>query len=98
MTVLAWIVAWPMTGLLLARATDTDVPFLDAFPTVGSVIGQVLLGRKFIENWLVWLIVNVASVGVFVYKGLWLTALLYVVFAVLAVAGWMRWKRALVSP
>lgn len=97
LTVLAWAFAWPVTGLLLARATDTDVPFLDAFPTVGSVIGQVLLGRKFIENWPVWVIVNVASVGVFLYKGLVLTALLYVVFAALAVVGWRRWSRAAAS-
>lgn len=93
-TVLAWLIAWPAAGLLLARATDTDVPYLDAFPTVGSVIGQILLGRKFIENWPVWVVVNMASVGVFIYKGLWLTALLYVVFAALAGVGWLRWARA----
>lgn len=92
-TLAAWAAAWPCAGALLAVATDTDVPYLDAFPTVGSVIGQVLLGRKFIENWPVWLVVNVASVGVFLYKSLWLTALLYVVFAALAVAGWVRWTR-----
>jgi nicotinamide mononucleotide transporter len=89
-----WLLAWPATGLMLSHATDTDVPFLDAFPTVGSVIGQVLLGRKLIENWPVWLVVNLASVGVFIYKGLLLTAVLYVVFAVLSVVGWLRWARA----
>ena len=92
-TLCGWLLAWPATGFLLARITDTDVPFLDAFPTVGSVIGQILLGRKFIENWLVWVVVNLASVGLFSYKGLWLTALLYVIFALLAVVGWMRWAR-----
>ncbi len=97
-TLLVWLLAWPATGVLLAHATDTDVPFLDAFPTVGSVIGQVLLGRKFIENWAAWVIVNVVSVGVFVYKGLWLTAMLYVVFAALAVAGWVRWLRTAGEP
>jgi nicotinamide mononucleotide transporter len=88
-----WMLAWPLSGLLLARITDTDVPYLDAFPTVGSVLGQILLGRKFIENWPVWLVVNLASVGLFAYKGLWLTALLYVIFAALALAGWARWAR-----
>jgi nicotinamide mononucleotide transporter len=90
---LGWLVAWPAIGVLLARITDTDVPYLDAFPTVGSVIGQILLGRKYVDNWPVWVVVNVASVGLFAYKGLWLTALLYVIFAVLAVAGWVRWER-----
>jgi nicotinamide mononucleotide transporter len=93
LTLCCWLVAWPLAGLLLARITDTDVPFFDAFPTVGSVIGQILLGRKFIENWSVWLLVNLASVGLFSYKGLWLTTLLYVVFAVLAAVGWIRWTR-----
>jgi nicotinamide mononucleotide transporter len=50
--------AWPLLGLLLHRMTDSDVPFLDALPTVGSVAGQILLGRKLIENWPVWIAVN----------------------------------------
>ena len=88
-----WLIAWPATGLLLAHITDTDVPYLDAFPTVGSVAGQILLGRKFIENWPVWVVVNAASIGVFAYKGLTLTVVLYVIFALLALAGWARWAK-----
>lgn len=86
------LVAWPLLGLLLHRMTDSDVPFLDALPTVGSVAGQILLGRKLIENWPVWIAVNLVSVGLFAYKGLWLTVLLYVLFALLAVWGWRRWQ------
>lgn len=88
----ATLAAWPMVGLLLRFGTDSDVPFLDALPTVGSVAGQLLLGRKLIENWLVWLAVNVVSIGVFAYKALWLTVLLYAIFAVLSWAGWRAWK------
>lgn len=87
--------AWPLTGLLLARATDSDVPYLDALATSASVAGQVLLGRKVLENWLVWLAVNVFSVGLFACKALWLTALLYAVFAVLSWAGWRAWRSRL---
>ena len=89
----AWALGWPVLALLLDRFTDTDVPWLDAFPTVGSVIGQVLLGRKLIENWPVWVLVNLASVGLFACKGLWLTAILYAAFVALAVLGWLRWHR-----
>jgi nicotinamide mononucleotide transporter len=89
---LATLAAWPLLALLLSRATDSDVPWLDALPTVGSVAGQVLLARKNVENWPVWLAVNVFSVGLFAYKNLWLTALLYAVFAVLSVAGWRAWR------
>ena len=89
----ATLAAWPVLALLLARGTDSDVPWLDALPTVASVTGQLMLGRKLVENWLVWLAVNVFSVGLFAYKGLWLTALLYALFAVLSVVGWRAWRR-----
>jgi nicotinamide mononucleotide transporter len=88
----ATLAAWPLLGLLLARGTDSDVPYLDALPTVASVTGQLLLARKRIENWAVWFAVNVFSVGLFAYKALWLTALLYAVFALLSVAGWRAWR------
>lgn len=86
---------WPLTGLFLRRFTDTDVPWWDAFPTALSVVGQFLLGRKYIENWLVWIVVNVASVGLFAWKGLWLTTLLYVLFIGLSGAGWRAWRHRL---
>ena len=88
--------AWPATGLFLKHYTDTDVPWWDAFPTAASVIGQWLLGRKYIENWLAWIVVNVVSVGLFAYKGLWLTVLLYTVFIAMSFAGWRAWQRLLV--
>ncbi|MFO1330729.1 MAG: nicotinamide riboside transporter PnuC [Rubrivivax sp.] len=90
---LATLAAWPLLGLLLQRATDSDVPFLDALPTVASITGQILLGRKLVENWAVWVFVNVVSVGLFAVKGLWLTVLLYAIFAVLSVVGWRAWRR-----
>ena len=86
-------IAWPATGLFLASATDTDVPWWDAFPTAASVIGQWLLGRKYVENWPTWVVVNVVSAGLFAYKGLWLTTLLYVVFLALSFVGWRAWGK-----
>ena len=86
-------VAWPTTGLFLKTYTDTDVPWWDAFPTAASVIGQWLLGRKYVENWLAWIVVNVVSVALFAYKGLWLTVVLYAIFIVMSVFGWRAWRR-----
>lgn len=86
------LAAWPLLGLYLSRATDTDVPFWDAFPTAASGVGQWLLARKWIENWAVWVVVNTVSVGLFAYKGLWLTALLYTLFIGLSVVGWRAWS------
>jgi nicotinamide mononucleotide transporter len=91
-TIVSSALLWPITGWFLANYTDTDVPWWDAFPTALSVVGQFLLGRKFIENWAVWVAVNVVSVGLFAYKGLWLTAGLYAVFIVLSFVGWREWK------
>jgi nicotinamide mononucleotide transporter len=87
------LAAWPLAGWLLGRLTDSDVPYADAFTTVASLAGQWLLGRKYVQNWPAWLLVNVASVALFAFKGLWLTVLLYALFAVLSAVGWRRWAR-----
>ena len=95
MTVVAIGASWPATGLFLRHWTDTDVPWWDAFPTAASVVGQVLLGRKYLENWPTWIVVDVVAVGLFAYKGLWLTVFLYSVFIVMAFVGWRAWHRLL---
>jgi nicotinamide mononucleotide transporter len=87
------LAAWPLLGLLLHSVTDSDVPYLDALPTVGSIAGQLLLARKRVDNWPVWVAVNLVSVVLFTVKGLWLTAALYALFTAMAVAGWRAWAR-----
>jgi nicotinamide mononucleotide transporter len=89
----AWLAAWPALGALMMRYTDNDVPWLDAFPTAGSVVGQWLLGRKYVENWPVWVVVNVVSIGLFAYKEYWLTVLLYTLFVAMSFVGWKAWHR-----
>jgi nicotinamide mononucleotide transporter len=87
------IVLWPAIGWFLLSYTDTDVPWWDAFPTAVSLVAQFLLGRKYLENWALWMLVNVVSVALYSYKGLWLTAALYVLFLALCVPGWRTWQR-----
>ena len=89
------LLAWPAAAWLLHRFTDSDVPWLDALPTVGSVLGTWLLGRKFIENWIAWIAVNAFSVALFGYKHLWLTVILYALFTGLSWAGLRSWRRLL---
>ncbi|HET7865779.1 MAG TPA: nicotinamide riboside transporter PnuC [Burkholderiaceae bacterium] len=84
---------WPVIGLFLKHYTDTDVPWWDAFPTAASLVGQWLLGRKYVENWPTWVVVNTVSVGLFAYKGLWLTTLLYTIFIAMSFVGWRAWRR-----
>lgn len=89
---------WPLRGLLLDRCTDTDVPHRDAFPTTASIAGQWLLGRKYVQNWTAWLIVNTVSAALFACKDLWLTMLLYLLFVALSVAGWQAWRQLAAAP
>ncbi|MBT9488807.1 MAG: nicotinamide mononucleotide transporter [Rubrivivax sp.] len=91
--VAATLLLWPLIALALQRFTDSDIAWLDALPTAGSLVAQVLLGRKLVENWPAWVAVNIVSVALFAVKGLWLTVILYAVFTVMAVVGWRTWAR-----
>jgi nicotinamide mononucleotide transporter len=91
-SVLAWLVGWLMIGTLLARLTDSDVPYFDAFATAGSLVATVLLARKMLENWAAWIVVNVFSMGLFAYKNLYLTVVLYAILIGIAVAGHLQWR------
>lgn len=95
LTLLAALLLWPALAALLIHWTDSDVPWGDALPVALSLIAQVLLGRKYLENWAVWTLVNGLSVILFAYKDLWLTALLYALFTGLSVAGWRNWQARL---
>ena len=81
----------PATALFLSKFTISDVPWWDAIPTVLSLAATYLLGKKYTANWPLWIIVNLISLGLFVYKGLWLTVGLYALFAVMAAIGWRAW-------
>jgi nicotinamide mononucleotide transporter len=85
-------------GLLLARTTDASLPFADSALTSFSLVAQWLMTRKLLENWLVWIAVDVLYVGLFCYKSLYLTAGLYAVFLGLAVVGFREWRRSLAAP
>ena len=95
LALIATLLAWPVLGVFLKHQTDSPLPYLDAFPTVASLLGQWLLGRKYQENWSVWVLVNAVSVALFAFKGYWLTVVLYAVFIPMSVAGWRAWQRQL---
>jgi nicotinamide mononucleotide transporter len=82
-------------GFVLTRFTDDPAPFLDASIGVLSVAAQWLLMRKVYENWHVWIAVNLVSIYVYAFKGLYLSAGEYVIFLVLAVIGLHRWRKDL---
>lgn len=80
---------------LLKNYTNTDVPYVDAFVTSLSFIATWLLAKKKIENWLVWIFVDACCVGVYIYKGLYPTIVLFAVLTVLAFVGYAQWKKHL---
>ncbi|MEG2962298.1 MAG: nicotinamide riboside transporter PnuC, partial [Janthinobacterium sp.] len=90
---LAWLAGFVLLAWLLT-STDTDVPHADGFLTAGSLVGQFLLSRKKLENWIVWIIVDVLYVWLYLHKDLTLTAILYAVFVVMATIGLLAWKKA----
>jgi nicotinamide mononucleotide transporter len=89
-----WLAAWPLTGKALSLWTDTDVPYFNAFSTAGSFIAQVLMGLKYIECWPAWVVADLWSAALYAFKSLWLTTVLYLIFASLALVGWRRWRSA----
>ncbi len=90
----AWAVGFVLLAWFLKTFTNTDVPHADGFLTAGSLVGQVLLSRKKVENWHAWIAVDILYVGLYVYKNLVLTAILYAVFVLMAIVGLRAWRRA----
>jgi nicotinamide mononucleotide transporter len=83
---------------VLRHFTDSNVPLGDAVTTAMSLTAQYMLGRKMIENWLVWIAADVLYIGLYCYKSLYLTALLYAIFIAMCVAGYLRWQRTMSKP
>ncbi|HZL86831.1 MAG TPA: nicotinamide riboside transporter PnuC [Pirellulaceae bacterium] len=79
-------------GHTMDTRTDAAFPYIDAIATIASLIAQWLMGRKVLESWLVWIFVDVLSIGLYLAKELYPTAILYCVLLILATWGWFEWK------
>ena len=81
-------------GWLMHRFTDAASPWWDASIAMMSIGAQIMLSKRYIENWVLWVLVDISAVGLYHAKGLDKTAILYVVFLVLALVGWWTWMKA----
>ena len=90
---LCWSGLFLIIHYLLVNHTSSDVPLIDAFLTAGSLLATYMSAQKWLENWLVWIFVNSFYIALYIYKDLHLTALLYGLFIVLAVLGWIQWSK-----
>jgi len=81
-------------GYLLYKYTDAAMPFLDSIVSVWGIIATYWLAKKYLENWIVWIIIDSISVGICIYKDLYPTSVQYFVFIVLAFVGYFQWKKS----
>ena len=84
-----------ITAQLLIRFTDADLPYWDSTTTTFSFAAMWMTARKQIENWYVWLFVDVLATGIYLYKGIEFYALLYCVYIGMAFAGWWVWRQSM---
>ena len=89
------LVTWLALAAILRR-TDAALPWLDALLTTTSLVAQWMMTRKILENWLLWIAVDVVYVPMFFSQKLYATALLYAAFLVLAAMGYVEWRRSIV--
>jgi len=88
-----FIVLYIVSAYTLHRFTDSSVPYYDALGTSLSIVATWMLARKILEHWMLWIFVNSFSAVLFFSQGLYPTAVLFVVYGIMSVVGWLKWKR-----
>ena len=100
-TAVIWLclaaVIWLALYLILTNFTDSRVPILDAFTTALSIVGIWALARKYLEQWFVWIVVDVVTCGLYFYKDIPFKASLYVLYVVIAVFGCLKWRKMMMD-
>jgi len=87
-----------LTGILyfiMKNYTNASNPFWDGLVSAGSIVATWMLAQKIIEQWLLWIVIDGISIGLFIYKNLNLTAILFFVYTILAIIGYFQWKKQL---
>ena len=75
------------------KYTPASYPYIDSFCMACSLVAQVFLARKVLENWLIWIFVDIIYVGIYIFKGLNLTAIMYFIYIGIALMGYVDWKK-----
>jgi len=82
-------------GYIFSKYTDAALPYWDATVAVWGVIGTYIQAKKYIENWIIWILTDLLCTGIYFYKELYAFTALYFIFAILAVYGYVEWKKDL---
>ena len=88
-----FVLLWGAFYCGLRFLTDSTVPLADAFTTALSIVAMWMLARKYLEQWLAWIAVDAVCVGLYIYKGIYLYAVLYAVYTVIALIGYRKWRK-----
>jgi len=91
------IIAIVIYGIILyiLKLTDSDIAYLDSMTTALSIVATWMLAKKYIEHWIIWIFVDLFSAGMYIYKNLWPTVILFLVYTVMAYLGYVEWKKDL---
>jgi nicotinamide mononucleotide transporter len=89
--VIVFALCWGLIAYILIEFTNSNVPVWDSFITALSIVAMWMLARKFVEQWLPWIVVDAVSTGLYIYKGLYFTAGLYGLYAIIAIFGYYSW-------
>jgi nicotinamide mononucleotide transporter len=89
------VVSAALLGWLLDTRTDAELAYWNSATTTMSFAAMWMTARKYIDNWIVWLVVDVVAAGVYLVQGIELYALLYLVYLVMAVLGWRAWRQSM---
>lgn len=89
------IILYGIFYYLLSHYTNSTTPIIDAFTTSLSLIAQWMMCKKWLENWIAWIFLDIISLYMYTYKHLYLTTALYAIFIVLCVMGYREWKKSL---
>lgn len=87
------LAVWLGIVLLLLHFTDSAVPWADAFTTALSIVAMWMLAHKYAQQWLVWIVADLGCSCLYLYKGLYFTSILYLIYALVAVAGYRKWMK-----
>jgi nicotinamide mononucleotide transporter len=82
-----------LLSVWILRFTDNSSPWMDGLITAMGLVATWMTARKYLENWLVWIVNDAICVGFYLYAGLYLTTVLYAIFLTMAVVGYIEWKR-----
>jgi nicotinamide mononucleotide transporter len=93
--IIVTIVLFFIIGLFLDYSTDSDIPYWDSFTTSASITATWMLARKHLEHWLIWIVVDLVSMSLYIYKGLYATTFLFAIYTIMAVVGFFMWRKQL---